>query len=467
MTMSDLLLFCVTSVAFVVLQPRAPSSSFLTSTTTRDAKEHVCTVDEHNVPTATGHFRSEMRRLNLWHRATYIIVRRENEDKDIQILVQRRSTQKDYCPGRLDPTPGGVVGFQESYHENASREIEEEMGIDVSASSGNTMRKLFNFPFEDNRVRVWGGFFEVVYRGSLADLKIQEEEVDEVLQMSLRDVAKRAETNPDDWMPDSLHALKLYLQYGDDHSVNRRLLHGYSSGNLDAYKLRPKPKAIFFDCDDCLYFDNWRVASKLTHKMNEWCKNLGLKEGEAYELYQNHGTTLRGLLDEGHLEHSEESIDDFLSHVHDISVDQMLQEDKELRRMIEQMDPTIPKYIFTASVRHHAEACLTALGINDLFVDIIDVKACGLNSKHSEHSFKTAMKVAGVDDPESCLFLDDSVKNIQAARKVGWRSVLVGKIGRDCGKEISTDHAEHEIDRIHHLPKVMPELFNNTSTSNS
>jgi pyrimidine 5'-nucleotidase len=201
--------------------------------------------------------------------------------------------------------------------------------------------------------------------------------------------------------------------------------------------------------------------------MNEWCKKLGLKEGEAYELYQNHGTTLRGLLDEGHLEHSEESIDDFLSHVHDISVDQMLLVDKELRKMIEQMDPTIPKYIFTASVRHHAEACLTALGINDLFVDIIDVKACGLNSKHSEHSFKTAMKVAGVDDPESCLFLDDSVKNIQAARKVGWRSVLVGKIGRDCGKEISTEHAEHEIDRIHHLPKVMPELFNNTSTSNS
>ena len=429
----------------------------------------MCTVDEHNVPTATGHVRAEMRRSNLWHRATYIVVRHENDsnnEKDVKILVQRRSMQKDYCPGRLDPTPGGVVGFQESYFENASREIEEEMGIDVSSVSGNSMRKLFQFPFEDNRVRVWGGFFEVVYRGLLDDLKIQEEEVDEVLQMTLRDVAELAETNPDEWMPDSLHALKLYLQYRDDHSVNRRLLHGYSSGNLDAYKLRPKPKVIFFDCDDCLYFDNWGVATKLTHKMNEWCKKLGLKEGEAYELYQNHGTTLRGLLDEGHLEHSEESIDDFLSHVHDISVDQMLQEDKDLRRMIEQMDPTIPKYIFTASVRHHAEACLTALGINDLFVDIIDVKACGLNSKHSEHSFKTAMKVAGVDDPESCLFLDDSVKNIHAARKVGWRSVLVGKIGRDCGKQITSDHAEHEIDRIHHLPEVMPELFNNTPTNN-
>lgn len=357
------------------------------------------------------------------------------------------------------------MGFGESYLENATREIQEEMGIDVETNKSNEMRKLFNFPYQDDRVRVWGGFFEVIYRGSLDALKIQEEEVDEVLPMTLTRVQQLAQDEPEQWMPDSLHALRLYLQYRQDHSVNRRLLHGYTSGNLDSYKLRPKPKVIFFDCDDCLYFDNWNVASKLTHKMEEWCKRLGLEEGQAYELYQNHGTTLRGLLDEGHLEHSEESIDDFLSHVHDISVETMLETDTELRRMIEQMDPTIPKYIFTASVRHHAEACLTALGINDLFVDIIDIKQCGFRSKHSEHSFKTAMNIAGVDDPESCLFLDDSVKNIHAARQVGWRSVLVGRIGRDCGKKVSSHHAEHEIDRIHDVPKVLPELFSNSTTS--
>lgn len=73
------------------------------------------------------------------------------------------------------------------------------------------------------------------------------------------------------------------------------------------------------------------------------------------------------------------------------------------------------------------------------------------------------MEVAGVNEPESCLFLDDSVKNIHAARKVGWRSVLVGRIGRDCGKQVSSDHAEHEVDRIHDIPSVLPEIFNSTS----
>jgi hypothetical protein len=82
----------------------------------------------------------------------------------------------------------------------------------------------------------------------------------------------------------------------------------------------------------------------------------------------------------------------------------MLQKDEELRAIKQAMDPSIPKYIFTASVRHHAERCLTALGIDDLFVDIIDIKQCNLNSKHFEHAFQTAMKIAGVDDPESCPF---------------------------------------------------------------
>ena len=38
-------------------------------------------------------------------------------------------------------------------------------------------------------------------------------------------------------------------------------------------------------------------------------------------------------------------------------------------------------------------------------------------------------------------------------------SVLVGRTGRDCGKEITSEHAEVEIDRIHQLPEVFPELF--------
>lgn len=476
--MMDAVLFSLTALFSVFLSKQQNSNAkddaenalrkALVEGTSRDADERVCTVDEYNTPTDNGHTRAEMRLQNLWHRATYIIIRHEQEERksdngdeenETYILVQRRSKLKDYFPGRLDPTPGGVVGYGEPCRLNAERELEEEMGIDVSEDTPHSMTRNFTFPYQDDKVKVWGEMFEVVYHGSVDDLKLQQEEVEEVLRLSLAEVRRMAKQEPEAWMPDSLYALRLYLQFCEDHSLNRRRLHGYSSGNLNAYNLRPRPQAVFFDCDDCLYFDGWTVAKHLTAKIDEWCVNHGLPEGEAYQLYKRHGTALRGLLAEGYLDHSEEVIDKFLRDVHDVPVADLLEPDLELRQILERIDPAIPKYIFTASVRHHAERCLKALGIDDLFDDIIDVKACNFETKHSKRAFEAAMKIAKVDNPESCLFLDDNLSNIKAARHVGWRSVLVGRVGRDCGSIITTEHAEVEIDRIHHMQDVLPELF--------
>ncbi len=438
--------------------------------TSRDAGERICTVTEGNVPTPAGHFRSEMRLQNLWHRATYILIllksredNRGNGDDDTKVIVQKRSLQKDYCPGKLDPTPGGVVGYGETYLENAQREVFEEMGVDVSEKNelGNTMTHFFTFSYEDCKVRVWGDFYEVRYYGAVHELTIQEEEVEKVIVMSMNELKTRILESPQDFMPDSCHAMKLYFQRKEDIQVNRRLLKGYSSGDLDRYRLRPKPKVIFFDCDDCLYFDNWKTAHKLTAKIEEWCvKKVGLPHGKAYELYKQYGTALRGLLAEGHIPNDEKAIDSFLEEVHDIPIYDLISPDPKLREILLKLDPEIPKFIFTASVSHHAIRCLRALGVEDIFEDkVIDVKKCNLETKHSRHSFQAAMEIAQVDDPESCLFLDDSVTNIEAARKIGWRSVLVGKVGRDCGKPISSESAELEIDRIHDMVVALPELF--------
>jgi pyrimidine 5'-nucleotidase len=446
----------------------------LLNRTSLNATERICLVDADNQVIADGALRSDMRIHNLWHRATYVLVIHRNTPAvqraaaihemesldDVFVLVQRRSAQKDYCPLKLDPLPGGVVGYGESYRDNAIRELNEEMGIHIGTQ--NTLERMFTFSYQDDRVQVWGDLYECSFHGRMEDLVLQKEEVDSILRMPLSALKHLIETQPDDFMPDACHGMRLYFQRLGDLRVQRRLLKGYSSSNLDAYQIRPKPRAIFFDCDDCLYFDGWKTASELTKKIDEWCVNHGLKKGQAYDLYKSYGTALRGLISEGYLECTESAIDQFLHDVHDIPVHDLLQPDRELREMLLRIDPTIPKYIFTASVRDHASRCIQALGIADLFVDIIDCKACNLESKHSHHSFHAAMQIAGLDtstDAEYCLFFDDNIKNIEAARQIGWRSVLVGKIGRDCGQPITTEHAEHEIDRIHHVPQILPELF--------
>lgn len=207
------------------------------------------------------------------------------------------------------------------------------------------------------------------------------------------------------------------------------------------------------------FHSGWQTARRLTQQIDTWCQtHQGFRPGQAYELYKQYGTALRGLRAEGYLPDTPEAIDGFLQDVHDIELD--LAPDPALRQMLLRMDPSIPRYVFTASVRHHAERCLRALGIEDLFVDIIDCQRCDLETKHSPHSFRVAMQVAGVvEHPESCVFLDDSVKNIKSAREMGWRSVLVGTVGRDCGTRVTSEHAESEIDRIHGMEAVLPELF--------
>lgn len=79
--------------------------------------------------------------------------------------------------------------------------------------------------------------------------------------------------------------------------------------------------------------------------------------------------------------------------------------------------------------------------------------ACRFNQLlHTNPSFSKHEFICSV-------FLDDNMRNIHAAREIGWRSILVGRIGRDCGKPVTSEHAEAEIDRIHDIRTVLPEIF--------
>ena len=227
----------------------------------------------------------------------------------------------------------------------------------------------------------------------------------------------------------------------------------------DAMSGFKKPAVIFFDCDDCLYKNDWKVANMLTRKIESFCaERLQMKEGYAYELYKKWGTCLRGMQQEGIL-NCPELLEEYLEYSHDIPLHEHIGPDPELRAMLQSLDPSIPRWVFTASIEPHARRCLELLGIADLFEGIIDVRAVDWVTKHDADAYAAAMRIAGVDDPNACLFLDDSTSNVRAAKKVGWRTVLVGTHARDCGSKIECAEADVIVDRVHQLVDVAPGLF--------
>lgn len=112
-------------------------------------------VDEHGAVVGRAP-RARMRRDNLRHAATAVLVRRT----DGRIYVHRRSDRKDWCPGCHDAAAGGVVVEGEQPEESARRELAEELGI-----TGVPLRPLGTSLHEDDTVRVFEHCFEVTYDG--------------------------------------------------------------------------------------------------------------------------------------------------------------------------------------------------------------------------------------------------------------------------------------------------------------
>ncbi|CAJ1390430.1 unnamed protein product, partial [Effrenium voratum] len=211
-------------------------------------------------------------------------------------------------------------------------------------------------------------------------------------------------------------------------------------------------EVLFLDCDDCLYQNNWTTADKLTESIAHYTARLGVSEKKAYDLYQEYGTALKGLLAEKILDR--EGAEVYLQEVHKIDLSDIAA-DPRLAQMLRSL--RCPTWIFTASTREHVKRCIRQLGLPQF--EVIDTRACRLETKHSPSSFQVAMKEAGVHRPECCILCDDSVKNIRAAKAMDWRTVLVGLRCRERRKEICCEEADFHIRTIHQLPAVMPELF--------
>jgi isopentenyl-diphosphate delta-isomerase type 1 len=105
---------------------------------------------------------------SLLHRVVHIMVFNKQGD----LLLQKRSMNKDIGPGKWDTSVGGHVNPGEDVYSAAVREMDEELGIVLS-----DLQFLYSYLFKNHRESELVSTFSCVYEGGV---HFNTEEIDEV-----------------------------------------------------------------------------------------------------------------------------------------------------------------------------------------------------------------------------------------------------------------------------------------------
>lgn len=272
----------------------------------------------------------------------------------------------------------------------------------------------------------------------------------------------------------------------------------------DRYRLaqRPKYDCLLFDLDDTLYPLSSGLARECGKNIKDYMvEKLGIEKDKIVELsnllYKNYGTTMAGLRAVGY----DFDYDEYHSYVHGRLPYENLKPDPQLRSLL--LTLPLRKIIFTNADKAHAVKALSKLGLEDCFEGIIcfetlnpthkntvsddedDIEFLGsaaattdapsrleifdiighfaetkpgatfpktpIVCKPQESAIERALKIAKIN-PQRTLFFDDSVRNIQAGKRVGLHTVLVGTSQRPKG-------ADYALESIHNIKQALPELW--------
>ena len=160
---------------------------------------------------------------------------------------------------------------------------------------------------------------------------------------------------------------------------------------------------------------------------------------------KTYGTTLRGLQHDYQID-----ADEYLAYVHDLPLNEYIQPDPGLRQML--LSLPLRRLIFTNADSNHARRVLATLELQDCFQGIIDVRAIGFLNKPDPLAYQRALDISGVADPKACVLLDDAAQNTEAARRLGFTTVLVNQ-------EPHNGVADYQIPFVRDLPNALPGLW--------
>ena len=198
-------------------------------------------------------------------------------------------------------------------------------------------------------------------------------------------------------------------------------------------KFKDKINTWIFDLDNTLYSADSGIFQQVHKLMGEFiAKNLDMDLSDAKKLqskyYKQHGTTLRGLMDNHGVE-----ADYFLEEVHKLDYS-IVRPNKKLNNELHKLEGR--KIIYTNANKKHALDVLDRINLTNFFDEIFDIKMANYIPKPEISPYNLIIELFNIDANTSAMF-DDIAKNLVPAKKVGFTPVWV-----DAGYENFSDDIE-------------------------
>ena len=148
-------------------------------------KEYFDILDENGNKTGKTKLRTKVHRDGDWHKAVHIWIINNNGD----ILLQRRSANKDSNPNMLDISCAGHLTAGDESISGAIRELKEELDLDIVSKdlqfiktikrSSRYTEKFINNEFDD--------IYILRTNKTIDDMKFQVEEISEIFFVPYKD----------------------------------------------------------------------------------------------------------------------------------------------------------------------------------------------------------------------------------------------------------------------------------------
>jgi putative hydrolase of the HAD superfamily len=178
-----------------------------------------------------------------------------------------------------------------------------------------------------------------------------------------------------------------------------------------------------FDLDNTLHNASPHIFPHINRSMTAYLQeHLQLDETEAdvrrQDYWQRYGATLSGMM-----RHHGTDPDHFLWHTHQFPhLPQMVLYEPRLRHVLKSLPGK--KIVFSNAPRHYALAVLKLLRVADLFDEVVAVEQTRYRPKPDTFGFRYVMRRHRVR-PYQCVMVEDSLENLQTAKRLGMRTVWV------------------------------------------